>query len=244
MRLDLFFAAALTLSSLGVISTDLRAEQGSIPVDLELAFVVDASGSIDDDELYLQRKGYADALVNPRVISAITSGFLRSIAIAYIEFSGTGCSQISVNWTRVYNQSSAKEFGNKILSLPRIDCLGGNAIGEAVALTVGSIENNQFEGTRRVIDVSGDGPNTLAPSIEVVRAEAVGKQITINALAIERPSMPDLPEYFKRSVAGGSGSFVMKVENRSAFAKAILRKILREIADINVLDRSQATRLN
>jgi len=36
----------------------------------------------------------------------------------------------------------------------------------------------------------------------------------------------------------------MKVENRSAFAKAILRKILREIADINVLDSSQSTRLN
>ncbi|MEK9693180.1 MAG: DUF1194 domain-containing protein [Rhodospirillaceae bacterium] len=143
-------------------------------------------------------------------------------------------------------QVAAKSLliGNKILSLPRIDCFGGNAIGEAVALTVGSIEDNQFEGTRRVIDVSGDGPNTLAPSIEVVRAEAVRKQITINALAIERPSMPDLPEYFKRSVAGGPGSFVMKVENRSAFAKAILRKILREIADINVLDSSQSTRLN
>ena len=58
----------------------------------------------------------------------------------------------------------------KILSLPRIGGLDVSAIDEAVALTVCSIEDNQFEGTRLFINVSGNGPNTLAPPIEAVRA--------------------------------------------------------------------------
>src|SRR5690606_4687049 len=65
------------------------------PVDLELAFVVDASGSIDDAEMQLQRQGYLDALTHPRVQSAITGGFLQSIAVAYIEFAGSGCTQLA-----------------------------------------------------------------------------------------------------------------------------------------------------
>ena len=41
----------------------------------------------------------------------------------------------------------------------------------------------------------------------------------------------DLPEYFKRSVTGGPGSFVIKAKNRTNFAEAILKKLVREIAD-------------
>ena len=59
-------------------------DQRKIPVDLELSFVVDASGSIDQEEIQLQRQGYADALTNPEVQRAISSGFLRSVAVTYI----------------------------------------------------------------------------------------------------------------------------------------------------------------
>jgi len=51
------FAALLAAAPL---SAQTPRPQG---VDLELAFVVDASGSIDDEETRLQRQGYADALL-------------------------------------------------------------------------------------------------------------------------------------------------------------------------------------
>ena len=105
----------------------------------------------------------------------------------------------------------------------RIFCPGGNAIGEAVALAVGSIQTNEFEGTRWVIDVSGDGPNTFEPPIAMVRDAAVKSGIVINALAIDRPSFPDLPQYYKLYVTGGPGSFVIKAESRKTFARAILK---------------------
>ncbi len=201
------------------------------PVDLELAFVVDASGSIDETEMKLQRQGYLDALAHPRVQTAIASGFLRSIAVAYFEFAGEGCTQMAVGWTRIFDKASAEAFGRKILAAPRNFCFGGNAISEALRFSALTIDANEFEGTRRVIDVSGDGPNTIGEPVEQVRDELVKNRIVINALAIDRPSMPDLPEYFKASIIGGPGSFMIKAENRQTFAEAILKKLIREIAD-------------
>ena len=60
-------------------------------VDVELAFVVDASGSIDEAETRLQRQGYRDALINRRVLDAITGGLHGALAVAYIEFAADGC---------------------------------------------------------------------------------------------------------------------------------------------------------
>ena len=199
-------------------------------VDLELAFVVDASGSIDEAETRLQRQGYADALANPRVLGAIGSGFLRAVAVAYIEFAGPGCERVSVGWTRVSDGAGARVFGGKILALPPMFCPGGNAIGDAVALATASIAGNGFEGTRLVIDVSGDGPNTIGLPVEFARDSAVAAGITVNGLVIERPSMPDLDEYYRAAVTGGPRSFVIKADDRRSFADAILKKMILEIA--------------
>ena len=199
-------------------------------VDLELAFVVDASGSIDEAETRLQRRGYADALVNPRVLGAIGGGFLRSIAVAYIEFAGPGCQRVSVDWTRIDGLDSARSFGERILALPRMFCPGGNAIGDAVALAIASIGDNDFDGTRRVIDVSGDGPNTIGLPVEFARDVAIAAGMTVNGLVIERPSMPELDAYYRAAVTGGPRSFVITAKDRRSFADAILKKMILEIA--------------
>ncbi len=199
-------------------------------VDLELAFVVDASGSIDDDETRLQRQGNANALANGRVLRAISAGILRAIAVAYVEFAGADCERLSVGWTRISDTASAKAFGEKILAQPHMYCPGGNAIADAVWLAAGALASNGFDGTRRVIDVSGDGPNTLGRVMVDVRDAAVKSGITINGLAIDRPSFPDLDVYYREVITGGPGSFVIKAENRASFAQAILKKLVREIA--------------
>lgn len=227
--------AFLTVLTATLLSLSFPARaQSFVPVDLELAFVVDASGSIDEEEYFLQRQGYADALVNPKILSAISSGFLRSIAVSYIEFSASGCTQISVPWTRIDGQQTAAAFGQRLLGIERFSCPGGNAIGEGIALAATSMEDNAFEGTRRVIDVSGDGPNTLGIPVQMARDVAIANRITINGLVIERPEMPDLDAYYRAAVTGGPRSFVIKAENRQTFASAILKKMLLEIADISV----------
>jgi len=223
----------IIVTTMVLVAVPVMRDAGAEPramVDLELAFVVDASGSIDAEETRLQRQGYAEALANPRVLDAIASGFLRAISVAYIEFAADGCERLSVGWTRIGGLADAQAFGEKILKAPLMFCPGGNAIGDAIAFATRSMETNGFEGTRRIIDVSGDGPNTLGQSVYAARDVAVAKGITINGLVIERPEMPDLPEYYRDAVTGGAGSFVVKAESRQTFAATLLKKLIREIA--------------
>ena len=185
----------------------------------------------------ITKEAISDALAHPRVQRAITSGFLRSIAVAYIEFAGPGCTRLSVPWTRIDGPEAAKAFGAAILAQDRMYCPGGNAISEAVAVAADSFETNGFLGTRRVIDVSGDGPNTIGEPMELVRNIIVARGITINGLVIERPTMPDLDIYYRQVITGGPGSFVIKAESRKTFAQAILKKLILEIAGRTPGDR-------
>jgi hypothetical protein len=216
-------------------TANLTAAAERTPVDLELAFVVDASGSIDEEETRLQRQGYADALLHPRVLGAITGGTHQSIAVAYIEFAARGCATVGVPWTRIHDKTSAEAVGAAILAIPRKFCPGGNAIGEAVELAAASIAQNEYDGGRHVIDVSGDGPNTFAPAVESVRDAAVANGITVNGLVIDQPRFPDLESYFRRAITGGPGSFVVKAENRRTFGEAILKKLIIEVASDDTL---------
>ncbi|MEM8826958.1 MAG: DUF1194 domain-containing protein [Pseudomonadota bacterium] len=218
------------MAVLAILVSGSPANAQQTPVDLELAFVVDASGSIDEAETRLQRQGYVDALKNSKVLNSITGGLTGSIAIAYIEFAADGCTRLSVPWTRIHDLASAEAFGAQVLEQPLMYCPGGNAIGDALAFAATTIEENAFKGTRRVIDISGDGPNTVGSPVEVVRDLIVASGMTINGLVIERPSMPNLDEYYRSLVTGGAGSFVIKAENRSSFAEAILKKMILEIA--------------
>ena len=108
---------------------------------------------------------------------------------------------------------------------------GGNAVADALIFAARSIEGNGIEGTRRVIDISGDGPNTLGRMVSDVRAEVVAREITINALVLDRPEMPDLPDYFRSYVIGGPGAFAIDANDHESFAAAILKKMLSEIVE-------------
>lgn len=217
------------LAAVALLAASGAGRAESVSVDLELAFVVDASGSIDREEMQFQRQGYADALANPQVLRAIRGGFLGAVAISYIEFAASGCVWQRVAWTKIDGPSSAKAAGARITAAPRERCPGGNAIGEAVAYASESVLGNEFKGARKVIDVSGDGPDTTG-LVEDARDAAVANGFTINGLVIERPSMPSLPEYYEFNVTGGPRSFVIKAENRRSFADAIRKKLILEIA--------------
>lgn len=235
-------AALLAALLLIVLNAGPSDAQRKTPVDLELSFVVDASGSIDQEEMQLQRQGYANALANPEVLKAIGSGFLRSIAITYIEFAADGCIWQWVKWVKISDLASAEAAGKQILGAPREFCSGGNAIGDAVAFATKSTLENGFDGTRKVIDVSGDGPDTTGLiAVEDARADALAKGFTINGLVIHRPSMPNLGDYYRTSITGGPRSFVIQAKDRRTFADAIVKKLILEISDI-APDRQQAGR--
>jgi len=224
---------ARALMALLLLAGAARAETR---VDLELVLAVDASRSIDGFEYRLQRQGYAKALSHPTVIGAITSGPRRRIALAYVEWSGASQQATLVGWTVVDGKATAGQFAAKLLAAPR-RFLGGTSIRGAIDYGLRMFQGNGISGARRVIDISGDGPNNRGLPSTVARDRAVRAGVTINGLAIlnDRPSRPPWPEeavdiYYRTKVIGGPGAFMMVVKGFDAFAAAIRNKLIREIA--------------
>lgn len=229
MRLVVAVAAGLLLA----------APADAAEVDVELVLAADGSGSIDDDELKLQREGYAEAITSPEVLNAIRTGAVGTIAIAYMEWGGPASQHVIVDWHLVSDAASAEKFAALLRSRPRA-AAGYNSISNAIDFSVRMIERNGHEAGKRVIDVSGDGPNIGGRSIDEARAEAVAKGVTINALAIRRPGsgvaisagafgMP-LDEYYRRNVIAGPGAFVEIADATRSFAAAVRSKLVLEIA--------------
>lgn len=198
------------------------------PVDLELVLSVDSSGSIDNVEFQLQREGYARALTHPEVIAAIGRGPHRAIAITFIEWSGPDIRSRIVGWTRVSGEADAAAIADVLLKAPRTIFGGGTSIAGAILTGVAEIEGNGFEGTRRVIDISGDGPNNRGPSVTGARDFAVGRGITINGLPILEDD-DGLEGYYRNFVIGGPGAFVHPAQSFADFERAVLRKLLQEL---------------
>lgn len=207
------------------------------PVDLELVFAADGSGSIDDDELALQRAGYAAALSHPTVLSAIQGGFRQKIAVAFVEWAAPESQAVIVDWTVIRDEASALNFGARLVAAPRA-VWGSNSISNAIDFSANMIANNAYEGVRKVIDVSGDGPQRNGKPLELVRQLTLARGITINALVVVSegggypgPRGEPLTEHYANDVIGGMGAFMMTARSREEFAEAILRKLILEVAD-------------
>lgn len=211
------------------------------PVDLALVLAVDVSRSINEDEFQLQRKGYAAALTNPRVLQAIRASALRSIAVSYVEWSSDYEQKVLVDWTVIKDGETADSVAAAILAAPRL-FYSRTSISAAIDFAMRQFERSGVEASRRIIDVSGDGTNNSGRPVGAARDDAVGAGVTINGLAIinERPEQvyvfnhvqpPEgLPEYYRRNVMGGPGSFVLQVAGFDSFAEAITQKLVAEIA--------------
>lgn len=234
-RILAFFvlSTALTLV-LAVMSPFALAAEA---VDLELVFAADGSGSIDDDELRLQRDGYAVALADPRVLDAISSGVHGRIVVAYMEWGGLGSQHTIVDWTPIASAADARAFGTALRAAPRA-AMGYNSISEAIAYSAEMIRSNAYEGARKVIDVSGDGPQIGGRPLDFIRDLTVSEGITINALVVANrggyrgPGGEPLEDHYRFDVIGGIGAFVVVANEARGFTDTLLGKMIREIVDI------------
>ena len=202
---------------------------GAAPVDVELVLAVDASGSVDGEEYILQRAGYAKAFSHPRVIAAIRSGVHRAIAVTYVEWTGPGLYEVIAGWTLIEDAKSAKGFAERLFTSPRELFSGGTAVGDAIIYSATLFDDNGFEGARRVIDISGDGPTNKGRPASSARDEVVRQGITINGLPII-DEYYGLHVFFLDHVIGGPGAFAIPAKDFASFQSAILSKLIREIA--------------
>jgi hypothetical protein len=209
-------------------------------VDLLLVLAVDVSRSIDAAKFQLQREGYAAAVSDPRVLEAIGSGHTGKIGLAFLEWSGVGAQRVVIDWTKIGDAGSAKDFGDRLLEAPR-SFADRTSISGAIEFAMGLFDRAPYAAGRRTIDVSGDGTNNAGRDVAALRDEAVAKGITINGLVIlsDNPMSwnPDhtnppggLANYYRNNVVGGPSAFVMVAENFNSFGQAIVKKMIAEVA--------------
>ena len=218
-----------------------------IYVDLELVLAVDVSGSVDWQEAALQRNGYVQALRSRELISAVKSGVLGKIAITYVEWAGDEIQSTVLDWAVIKDEKSALAFSQALDKAP-IDSGPWTSIGSLIHYALPLLRQNRFQGTRRVIDISGDGPNNTGPLVLEARQLAIKRGITINGLPIindrlqpsGRRQIANLDKYYAACVIGGPGAFLVVANNFKDFARAIRRKLVFEIAGLKPPDWRQS----
>src|SRR6266702_1764217 len=223
----------------GATSRDNRAlaeKSDAAAVDVELILAVDVSYSMDLDELAVQREGYAQAIVSKEFLQALKNGPNSKVALTYFEWSASSDQKIIIPWRVIDGPETADAVANEIMKTP-VRRGSRTSISGAINFAMPLFEENPYRGLRRVIDISGDGPNNNGAPVAGARAAALEKGITINGLPImvKEPSysmmdIDDLDLYYEDCVIGGPGSFVVAIKDREKFKEAIRTKLLLEVA--------------
>jgi len=205
-------------------------------VDVELVLAVDVSYSMDMDELAIQREGYAQAIISKEFLQALKTGPNGKISVTYFEWAASSDQKIIIPWRVIDGPETADAVANEIMKTP-IRRASRTSISGAINFAMPLFDENPYRGLRRVIDISGDGPNNNGSPVTVARDAALEKGITINGLPImvKEPSystmdIDNLDLYYEDCVIGGPGSFVVTIKDREKFKEAIRTKLLLEVA--------------
>ncbi len=214
----------------------IDAKDDSPSVDIELVIAVDVSYSMDLDELAVQREGYAQAIVSKEFLQALKTGPNSKVALTYFEWSASSDQKIIIPWRVIDGPETADAVANEIMKTP-VRSGTRTSISGAINFAMPLFEENPYRGLRRVIDISGDGPNNNGAPVTGARDAALEKGITINGLPImvKEPSyatmdIDDLDLYYEDCVTGGPGSFVVSIKDRDEFKEAIRTKLILEVA--------------
>lgn len=214
----MFRAVALVVAL--VLATPARA------CDTALLLAIDVSGSIDRGEYALQVNGLADALLDADVAGALLQG---QVALSVVQWSGVGLQKVVLPWQRMLSAGAITAFAARARTLPRAFDGSDTAVGEAIGFATG-----QFAAVadcrRKVIDISGDGPENAGQNASRARRDAIAQGIEINAIAIEDmgPSAP-ISNYYHNRVISPKG-FVITARGLDDYPRAIRAKLLRELA--------------
>ncbi|WP_208994239.1 DUF1194 domain-containing protein [Pannonibacter phragmitetus] len=219
----------------GIFSTAYSADA---EVDVELVLAVDISQSMDRDEQEVQRAGYVSALTSREVLAAIQDGPTGRIAITYFEWGGVGEHFMVAEWSIIQDEATAAAFAARIAEAP-LRQVQRTSIFAALEKSADMIASNEYQGLRKVIDISGDGPNNQGGTVTQMRDKVIAAGVTINGLPLMMKSetsawqaMLHLDHYYEDCVIGGPGAFAIPVRSKEAFAEAVRMKLVLEIAGL------------
>jgi len=195
---------------------------------LALVLALDTSSSVDPAEDRLQRQGLAAALLAPEVRAALFA-VPAPVALHAFEWSGAEEQVTLLDWTLIETEAdlaaAAATLGGSVRGRSDLPTALGSALGHAaVTLRQGP------DCLLRKIDVSGDGPNNHRFPPASAYAAFDFSDITVNGLVIlGAGSEIDVVDYYAREVLHGPGAFLETADGYDDFARAMRRKLEREL---------------
>lgn len=197
-------------------------------VAIELVLALDSSASVDIREFRLQLRGLARAFGDVDVAKAVANLAPFGVAVAVMQWGGESDSRVIIPFTVLKSKSDSIAFGLRISQSRRRIRATDTSITTAIKDSQALLENNNFDGQRLVIDVSGDGKDNSGLDLDGARQRAKAAQITVNGLPIEADESSVTP-YYREHVVIGADSFVEPAQNFEDYARAIRAKLLREL---------------
>jgi Protein of unknown function (DUF1194) len=232
----------LLASATSAFAQNDRAEndRNSPTVDVELVLAVDVSYSMDTDELAIQREGYAQAIVSSEFLQALKTGPRGKLAVTLFEWSSSNYQKIVIPWQVIDGPETAAAVAAEIMKAPARRH-SRTSISGAINFAIPLFDQNPYRGSRRVIDISGNGPNNSGEPVVRARDLALAKGIVINGLTmmLKEPAHSKMKEdienldlYYEDCVIGGPDAFVMTVTDREQFKEAIRTKLVFEVSGL------------
>lgn len=198
---------------------------------LALSLVIDVSQSIDSNEYRLQMQGLADAFRNDRVIHLIDSDNPVAINVVFFETSA----RIVIPWVVISSRQDVYSLATRLESIPHTTGMFTN-VNDGVRVGLSTFNNIPCQVDNYVMDVSGDGPHNTPDADDsnglVEEAQLMGVRInTLPILTNTEDKNVELFNYYNNTFAVPTGGFTIRSTGFDDFARAILLKLTREIAE-------------
>lgn len=208
--------------------------------DINMVVALDRSESVSDADAAIQIQGLIHALTHPEFLTAIQLGEHKRIGVAVIKWSSFNRARTILPWMLIGGAEDAARVA-ALLDLTLHDP-GREDDGSQTDVALGIERATAMLGQaptrahKEVINIVADGSSNSGHVATVDRDAALARGITINALVMAKGSaIRVLTAYFKREVIGGPTSFVVHTSSQDDFARAMLRKMLIEVAALNRL---------
>jgi len=185
-----------------------------------LVLLMDASGSIMQDEWREQVEATARAIESPEVADAIArAGPMVVKAVAFSDRVAR-----LTGWVVLDGAPAAQAYANRLRQAPRA-VSGGTDISRALSAAHEALRAAPCEADRLVVDLSTDGEAPEAPTA-LARDAAQLDGITINAIVVGAVARP---ESVREHAITGDG-FLIQAADWASYAALVRRKVILETA--------------
>ena len=198
--------------------------------DACMAVGLDASGSIDAEELRLQFDGLATALTDQRFMRTVELGRHGMIAVAVYSWSDNLQSvQVIAPWTGIKTPKDADAVAEILFNHEARRVIRNTSLSVAVQAGTRILQTCPWFADRQLLNIAGDGRTNVGPGPSPARDAANDIGIVINGLVVGGD--PQTIAHYDSEVVGPPHiGFFVTVADYQEFARAMLNKFMLEIS--------------